>query len=38
VPVGAALFITERMTWTAESPITFVRLAHAPGYRVQTLV
>lgn len=38
VGVGAALFITERMTWTAESPITFVRLAHAPGYRVQTLV
>lgn len=38
VPTGAALFITERMTWTTESPITFVRLAHAPGYRVQTLV
>jgi GntR family histidine utilization transcriptional repressor len=38
VPVGTALFITERMTWTTESPITFVRLAHAPGYRVQTLV
>lgn len=38
VAPGAALFITERMTWTAESPITFVRLAHAPGYRVQTLV
>jgi GntR family transcriptional regulator, histidine utilization repressor len=38
VAPGTALFITERMTWTAESPITFVRLAHAPGYRVQTLV
>lgn len=35
---NAALFITERTTWTAEAPITFVRLAHAPGYRVQTLV
>jgi GntR family histidine utilization transcriptional repressor len=34
----AALFITERTTWTADAPITFVRLAHAPGYRVQTLV
>ena len=38
VPVGTALLVTERMTWTAESPITFVRLAHGPGYRVQTLV
>ncbi len=38
VPVGEALFITERMTWTVDSPITFVRLAHAPGYRVQTMV
>jgi GntR family transcriptional regulator, histidine utilization repressor len=35
---NAALFITERTTWTAEAPITLVRLAHAPGYRVQTLV
>lgn len=38
VPQGAALFITERTTWTSADPITFVRLAHAPGYRVQTLV
>src|SRR3989338_2665548 len=38
VAEGAALFITERTTWTAEAPITAVRLAHAPGYRVQTLV
>jgi GntR family transcriptional regulator, histidine utilization repressor len=38
VAPGTALFITERTTWTAESPITLVRLAHAPGYRVQTLV
>ena len=33
---GAALFITERCTWGAEAPITWVRLAHAPGYRLQT--
>lgn len=38
VAPGAALFITERTTWTAEAAITLVRLAHAPGYRVQTLV
>lgn len=38
VAEGAALFITERSTWTADAPITFVRLAHAPGYRVQTVV
>lgn len=38
VSTGAALFITERATWTAEAPITHVRLAHAPGYRMQTLV
>ncbi len=38
VPVGIALFVTERSTWTPEAAITFVRLAHAPGYRVQTLV
>ena len=38
VAEGAALFITERSTWSAEAPITSVRLVHAPGYRVQTLV
>lgn len=38
VSAGAALFVTERATWAAEAPITFVRLAHAPGYRVQTVV
>lgn len=38
VPEGTALFITERMTWTAQAPITLVRLAHAPGYRLQTMV
>ncbi len=38
VAAGAALFVTERATWTADAPITYVRLAHAPGYRVQTMV
>ncbi len=35
---GTALFITERCTWGTEAPITWVRLAHAPGYRLQTLL
>jgi GntR family histidine utilization transcriptional repressor len=38
VAQGAALFVTERCTWSAQDPITFVRLAHAPGYRLQTLL
>ncbi len=38
VAPGAALFITERMTWVGEVPITAVRLAHAPGYRLQTVL
>lgn len=38
VAVGTALFVTERMTWTADAPITLARLAHVPGYRLQTLV
>jgi GntR family transcriptional regulator, histidine utilization repressor len=38
VAQGRALFITERTTWTSEAAITLVRLAHAPGYRVQTMV
>lgn len=33
---GAALFVTERTTYTDREPITFVRLAHAPGYRMRT--
>lgn len=36
VAAGAALFVTERATWGPAAPITFVRLAHAPGYRLQT--
>ncbi|MDT8856128.1 GntR family transcriptional regulator [Paracoccaceae bacterium Fryx2] len=35
---GAALFITERTTWTEAAPVTSVRLAYAPGYRLHTLV
>ncbi|MBA4352023.1 MAG: GntR family transcriptional regulator [Rhodobacter sp.] len=35
---GAPVFVTERMTWTAEAPITFVRLLHGPGYRLRTMV
>ena len=38
VALGAALFVTERCTWGPQGAITFVRLAHAPGYRVQTVV
>ena len=38
VPVGAALFITERSTWGDATPITWVRLAYAPGYRLHTAV
>ena len=37
VAAGAALFITTRCTW-GEVPITWVRLAHAPGYRLQTML
>ena len=38
VGVGAALFITERGTWGEAAPITWVRLAYAPGYRLHTAV
>ncbi len=38
VASGAALLITERSTWGPQDPITFVRLTHAPGHRVQTVV
>lgn len=38
VAPGAPLFITERTTWDTQAPITLVRLAHRPGYRMQTLV
>jgi GntR family histidine utilization transcriptional repressor len=35
---GAPVFVTERMTWTSDEPITFVRLLHGPGYRLRTMV
>ncbi len=35
---GVALFVTERTTWAQDGAITLVRLAHAPGYKVQTVV
>jgi len=33
---GTALFITDRTTWSDAGPITLVRLAYAPGYRLHT--
>ncbi len=36
VPPGTALFITERMTWREGEPVTHVRLAYGPGYRMHT--
>ena len=33
---GAALFAIERTTWNETVPITFVRLAYRPGYRMTT--
>lgn len=35
VSPGAALLIAERTTHGTAAPVTFVRLAHAPGHRVQ---
>ncbi len=36
VAEGAAVFVTERCTWAPDAPITWVRLVHAPGYRLST--
>lgn len=33
---GTALFAMERITWSADMPITFVRLTYAAGYRMRT--
>ena len=38
VAEGAAVFVTERCTWAPEAPITWVRLVHAPGYRLSTML
>lgn len=35
---AAALFITERITWRGEAAITHVRLAYAPGFRMETQI
>jgi len=32
------VFVTERCTWGAEGPVTWVRLTHAPGYRLKTVI
>lgn len=34
---GTAVFVTERCTWSPDQPITWVRLVHAPGYRLSTV-
>lgn len=36
LPIGAALFITERTTWRSDAPITYVRLAAGPGYSLKS--
>jgi GntR family histidine utilization transcriptional repressor len=36
VPEGAALLVTERMTFGPDGAITHVRLWHKPGHRVET--
>lgn len=38
IPQGAAVFVTERCTWAPDAPITWVRLVHAPGYRLSTVL
>jgi hypothetical protein len=35
---GAALFAVERVTRTEAAPVTWVRLLHAPGYRMRTVI
>jgi GntR family transcriptional regulator, histidine utilization repressor len=35
---GAALFVAERVTRTDAGPITWVRLVHAPGYRMRLAI
>lgn len=38
VSPGAPLLVMERATWTADQPITLVRLTHAPGFEVKMLL
>lgn len=35
---GAAILVVERLTLNGGEPVTFVRLHHAPGHRVQTAI
>lgn len=37
-PVGAALFVVDRITWDKLIPVTAVRLCYAPGYRMNTQI
>ncbi|MEP0520260.1 MAG: UTRA domain-containing protein [Hyphomicrobiales bacterium] len=36
--VGAAIFIVNRTTWDGRNPITSVRLAYAPGFKMRTTI
>ena len=38
VAQGSEVFVTERCTWAPDAPITWVRLIHAPGYRLSTVL
>ena len=38
LPPGSALFIIDRTTWDRDHPVTCVRLAHVPGFRMRTTV
>ena len=33
---GEAIFVIDRTTWNGDIPVTIVRLAYAPGYRMHT--
>ncbi len=35
---GDALFVVERITWQGTAPVTQVRLAYAPGYRLHSVI
>ncbi|MCW2307701.1 GntR family transcriptional regulator [Rhodobium gokarnense] len=37
-PLGAAIFVVDRITWDKDIPITSVRLSYAPGYRMNTKI
>lgn len=38
IRTGDPVFVNERVTWSGEAPITFVRLLHGPGYRLRTML